>query len=257
MRKLTLQIVSDVHLEFRQNAARINSLKPVSPNLALLGDIGNPKTTEYQNFIKSCSRNFDNVFLIAGNHEYYHHTIAEIDGFLRLFSQNLGNVHFLQNSAINLDGFKIIGCTLWSKIDPKIHGQISDYRYIYGKKNIRKITPNEILNIHQESVKYLEQELNPYLSANWTLPHIVLTHHAPLNNELILGSYKYLNSHSAFATNLEYLFRMPVVAWGYGHTHLNSRFDYIVNDHKIKVFTNQMGSKNTRGFQEGYCISLD
>ena len=40
-------------------------------NLILAGDIGHPSDPKYENFLETCTKIYDNVFLITGNHEYY------------------------------------------------------------------------------------------------------------------------------------------------------------------------------------------
>lgn len=237
MKKFVLQVISDIHLEIFRSV----KLRPVCPNIALLGDIGYPKTERYHKFLTFCSKNFDHVFLITGNHEYYHHSIREIDDYVSQFSKSFDNITFLQNSSINIDGFRIIGTTLWSNTNPKLAKKSSDYYYIFKDDKVNKIIYKDVLKLHSNAVEYLEEQLSPEnTSAN--IPTIILTHHAPLN-------YPY-------ATNLDYLMKKPVIGWGYGHTHHNYRFNFMANNHKIKLFTNQMGLKNTKGFYKDYHIIL-
>lgn len=93
MKRLTLQYISDIHLERRTKFPRIPI---VSQHIALLGniflsshllltsltknnsgDIGNPFTYEYQEFMRYISYNTDRVFLVPGNHEFWHHKQTE------------------------------------------------------------------------------------------------------------------------------------------------------------------------------------
>ena len=44
--------------------------------LALLGDIGLVTTAEYKNFLLDMADKFEKVFVILGNHEFYHGNYA-------------------------------------------------------------------------------------------------------------------------------------------------------------------------------------
>lgn len=75
MRRLTLQYVSDIHLEKRL----ILPLIPrIATHIALLGDIGNPYQKSYADFLKKCSYEWEGVIVIAGNHEYFSHAEPDI-----------------------------------------------------------------------------------------------------------------------------------------------------------------------------------
>lgn len=76
-------VFSDIHLEFCNHYSMKKHINIKNRydydyhdekdeiNLILAGDIGYPERKEYKNFIKSCSSLYDNVFIIAGNHEFY------------------------------------------------------------------------------------------------------------------------------------------------------------------------------------------
>ena len=66
-----IQYVSDLHLEFYNKISFRSCVKPVAPYLALAGDIGKPGTNMYTNFLSYVSSNWEHVFYVAGNHEYY------------------------------------------------------------------------------------------------------------------------------------------------------------------------------------------
>ena len=75
---MRIQYISDIHLETRKQTAPFKSiLEPVAEYLVLAGDIGNPITPIYEEFLKYCSDNFVTVFYVLGNHEYYNSYKAE------------------------------------------------------------------------------------------------------------------------------------------------------------------------------------
>lgn len=67
---MKFQFISDIHLESRKKIPIIEKIKDID-NLFLLGDIGIPGTDIYVKFMDWCSKNYKNVFIIYGNHEYY------------------------------------------------------------------------------------------------------------------------------------------------------------------------------------------
>ena len=71
------QYISDIHLETHHNTSKNifeKILKPSAPYLVLCGDIGYPGAELYKPFLEYCSKNFERVFYIAGNHEFYNDT---------------------------------------------------------------------------------------------------------------------------------------------------------------------------------------
>lgn len=68
-----LQIASDLHLEFGQHV----NITPHAPLLALLGDIGAPFQPHYADFLSTQSKQFEQVFVLLGNHEYYGRRTAD------------------------------------------------------------------------------------------------------------------------------------------------------------------------------------
>ena len=69
---VVIQIVSDIHLETVKNFAII----PKAPYLALLGDIGDPGSSRYLEFMREQARQFQKVFVLIGNHSCYGRTPA-------------------------------------------------------------------------------------------------------------------------------------------------------------------------------------
>lgn len=135
---MLLQIVSDIHLEYRKN--RYPFINRRAPNIALLGDIGKPFSHVYQRLIADLSRRFERVILIAGNHEYYRTgshkvTVSEVQEQLRKTAAMYDNVCFLEQQCTFIDGVRILGATLWSHIPPEqwraVRKKINDYTMIY------------------------------------------------------------------------------------------------------------------------------
>ena len=86
---LRIQIVSDLHIEFLNDAdcedwPKTGILTPKAPVLALLGDIGvctvDSMQQRFESFISWCCSAFSNVIFVSGNHEYYNDRSKETGG---------------------------------------------------------------------------------------------------------------------------------------------------------------------------------
>jgi predicted MPP superfamily phosphohydrolase len=110
---MKLQIISDIHLEKRPEP----KIKKTGASLAILGDIDHYPFTKGKILIDKLSKEYDNIFVILGNHEYYSKEISleDMGVYIKsLFKQT--NVHILCNEIIEIDNCVIAGTTLWSYI---------------------------------------------------------------------------------------------------------------------------------------------
>jgi DNA repair exonuclease SbcCD nuclease subunit len=244
---MRIQLISDVHLEFRND--RYPYIARLAPNIALLGDIGKPYSGVYRRFLAHLSGRFDRVLVIAGNHEYYSTssrtlTVGEIQDQLRRVCGQFPNVYFLENSSMFIDGVRILACTLWTAI-PNTHWQrirrmINDYRMCYVSRyddiNIGvPLAPEHTTNWHEQSVTWLKEELAaPGYSDT---PTIVLTHHAPDTNGTSDPIYANNEQQCAYSTDLTSLFQRPIVAWAYGHTH----YPHDTKVRNVRLVSNPLG----------------
>ncbi len=160
-----------------------------------------------------------------------------------------------------MDGIKIIGSTLWSKISLEnkkyMESCINDYNLI-KKINVE----NKLISINiddtnkwnDDCIKFIINELN------CDIPCILLTHHAPLFSDNKLDIIRqiqniYSLNNEAFHNNLD-LIKKPLVAWIYGHTHYVNKFIY----NNVLLLTNQLGysSESTQKTFNPYAyIDLD
>jgi predicted phosphodiesterase len=225
---MRIQIISDVHLEMSNN--RYPKIQRRAPNIALLGDIGKPFSSVYNRFIHDLSNRFDNVFILAGNHEFYstkHEkmSVTEIRARIAAIAAEYTNVHFLDNRAVVIDGVRILGCTLWTHIPselwPVVRRKMNDYRMCFIEKyadiNVGvPLGPHHTSFWHEESVKWLKQELAAPGHAD--TPTIVLTHHCPYNKFTSAPEYENNDVQCCYSTDLSCMFP-GVHTWAYGHTH--------------------------------------
>jgi predicted phosphodiesterase len=100
----TIQIASDLHLEFLKNDVSFSTLiDPKADYLVLAGDIGYHDYNNYHNFLTECGEYFEKVFIITGNHEYYSKkAMKEIDQKIQDLCNTFDNVFFLNNKITTL-----------------------------------------------------------------------------------------------------------------------------------------------------------
>ncbi len=239
---LKLAYISDIHLEFWARGAVPRIKLCVTANtrlngIALLGDIGNPFHSNYASFLRNCSDKFENVYLLAGNHEYFHdyhkfgnlrpYVTNQISEVVHSTNHETGNknITFLDNNRHQVnDEHIILGTTLWS--NHAIYSGGFNTHFL-----VRRF--NEFINEQYfNSVWWLEDELSEIQEENIIrqkngIPKYkvtVLSHYLP---SIQLVDQKYLNRdkkrrdslQDRYFSNLEYLMEDPVVNWYCGHSH--------------------------------------
>jgi predicted MPP superfamily phosphohydrolase len=255
-----IQYLSDIHLETHHNTSKDlfeKILKPSAPYLALCGDIGYPGAQLYEPFLQYCSMNFEQVFYIAGNHEYYNDTKAvkylktkkfieksvSEDELRRLSARfpretpeirnqkireicsKFANIHFLDKETYKIHNTNIIivGCTLWSKLDmtPFMLPRFNDFERICETKD-NLLMPKTYDDWNEEHVEFLGNTFKKLEKDSSNSKIVVLTHHCPTYDIII---DKYIsndpdNMNSFFANkDLISPFGKNVKAWICGHTH--------------------------------------
>jgi hypothetical protein len=229
---MNIQYISDIHLEFydEQNKGILRPetfLQPVAPYLALVGDIGIPDLKSYSVFLQWCAQRWKEVFLVAGNHEFYNvrcptkTTMTDKKEKIRRICDGLPNVHFLDCSSVYLPehNVRVLGCTLWSDIPDGLKEKallmMNDTRQIQYRKDV-SFTPWLFSEQHDNEKQWLNQEIHQCELTNERC--LVLTHYLP-SYSLIAEKYQGHFLNACFASNCEDLFRPPVVGWIAGHTH--------------------------------------
>jgi hypothetical protein len=229
---MNIQYISDIHLEFhdKQNKGSISPemfIKPVASYLALVGDIGIPELASYKVFLTWCSQHWKQVFLVAGNHEFYNvrcpikSDMTSKKEAIRFICGGLPNVHFLDCSSVYLpeENLRILGCTFWSDIPDGIKEKailyMNDAKQILHQKDI-PLTPWLFSELHEKEKQWLNQEIHTCELANERC--LILTHYLP-SYSLIHEKYQGHFLNACFASNSDDLFRPPVVGWICGHTH--------------------------------------
>ena len=232
-------LLSDVHLEHCKHYCmkkhlNINNRNGIDENdeinLILAGDIGHPETDYYKKYIKHCSMLYNNVFIIAGNHEYYNKSIEETDLIMNKLEEN--NIYYINNKMFLYKDIYIIGSTLWTYIDDNSK-QYSKYINDYIQIKNFDVDKNNIL--YDINYRFLEESINRVKQEEKKC--IIVTHHMP-SFKAIHEKYKNQTEYSPFfASNCDKLIDHPVLYWLYGHTHTKN----ITQINNIDVICNPKG----------------
>lgn len=262
MRRMRVQYASDLHLELYDKTAFQPLLRPVAPILALAGDVGRPDKRTYRDFLQYCSRNWRNVFVVAGNHELYnsrhagnwkHMPDGSVDTAQRrldacaAIAGEFPNVHFLNRRRVDDDGVAFLGCTLWTDLSQggavEAGQMMNDYRLIAVPGEDGKpmpITPELTSAWHFLDYSWLDSEISACEEEG--RPAVVITHHLP-TYDLISSRYRDNPLNSAFASQCDDLIRPPVRTWIAGHTHSGAHRTWRHEDGSVIL-----GAVNPRGY---------
>lgn len=257
-RRLRIQYASDLHLEFAENGPFQPILKPGAPYLALAGDIGWPHKSTYRDFLHYCSRNWQDVFVVAGNHELYNKrlfkqwkhmpptSIATAEERLALCAATCAefpNVHFLNRRRIDRGGVAFLGCTLWTDLTNKDAADaalaMNDFRLIATSER-QPLTPAIKSEWHFRDRAWLAREIG--FCEEEGRPAVVITHHLP-SFDLIAERHRGSPLNAAFASDCSALIRPPVRAWLCGHTHTGVHRTWPHRDGSVTL-----GAVNPRGY---------
>ncbi len=234
---MTIQYCSDLHLEFRENEnfLKRNPLKVVGDILLLAGDIV-PFATQNKRdwFFDLVSDQFETVYWVPGNHEYYGYDLADKCGALN--SKIRENVLLVNNAMVMHQGVRFIFSTLGTEIGPANEEEIrlcmSDFHTIKYKNG--RFRPTHYNQLYRESKEFLTDALSQERPGKT----LVITHHVPT---FLNYPQKYRGDvlNEAFAAELFDLIEPSGVDyWIYGHHH-----QYIPEFEigRTKLVTNQLG----------------
>jgi predicted phosphodiesterase len=244
-RMFRIQYVSDLHLEFYEKAVFPQLVTPNARYLALAGDIGQPGSRVFHSFLSYVSGNWDRVFYVPGNHEYYskqpapkwkHHLPTPFHERHRDLCEIVSaykNIHFLDDKSPSYfceeENVAVVGSTMWTHVpdehlvDAKL--EMNDYNYIPvqcgsgddgSDTGIRALHPDDTNQLHASHRRVLGEQLEHWKRRGADV--CMITHHMP-SFSLISPRYHKHHLNCCFAASCEDLMQTHVKAWIYGHTH--------------------------------------
>lgn len=261
---MRIQLCSDLHLWDGQiqREGFIELLEPVAPVLALLGDIGDPESKIFPEFIDWCCRHWNQVLFIPGNHEFWRlvpGTTKTIDGTLEMLHQyEKKYVNFKlcwQTKFVSEDGLLVLATPLWSRPAEGVTPNDGEQAWFDRDRTFDRMT---LTSLHQKDLAWIAQQCK--LAENHGI--VCLTHYAPT---LLLVDRDTIQNPEAtlFASDVETVLRPPIIAWACGHTHQSilwtKKWDNASGiDGEILILTNPRGPKASNPYyRRDYVLKLD
>ena len=162
--RIKIQIISDLHLEFMKKLPKFLKDFKQADYLFLAGDIGYIQYPHYNRgifyqFICWCTNNYKKVFYIMGNHDAYAIDLNLAKESLKKISEEQSNFIFLEKGVVSeLEGYKVIGCTLWSHIDSDTYNIMNDKNNI--KINGQYLERNDFLKMYKDDKAWLNEQID-------------------------------------------------------------------------------------------------
>ena len=248
---MRVQILSDVHLEYRGNP-----LPPVSPDadvVVLAGDLAPVRTERIGEVMYKWS--YPDLLYVPGNHEWYG---SEIDTARLALARQCREhgVELLDPGVVDIDDVRFVGATLWTdlRLDPtplaearahhEVGGFMPDFkgaiRHFEGEKG--RFTTEESARRHAAHRAFIEREL-ARAEADGVGNVVVITHHAP-SPICVRPRYRDSKVNAGFASNLDQVIeRYQPRLWIHGHMH--DRVDERIG--ATRIIANPHGFSLTEG----------
>ena len=232
---MKVTVLSDLHLEFDGPVPDLGT----GDVLCLAGDVltarnlnkdaSSPKRQKYMEFLDRCSKNYDHVFYVAGNHEHYGHSVEKTTRDVRAVVPS--NVHFMSENEYVLGDWVFLGTTLWTNLNnsnPLVEWtckqNVTDFKAVTYNKG--RFTPFHWRAEFNRNFYWLRDRVEHYTDKKV----FVMTHHAP-SFQSVPEIYRHGNSNTqmlnyAYFTDLEeFMLSNPNVKyWAHGHMHNSSNY---------------------------------
>ena len=206
---MKIQLLSDLHLDCTpdKGAEFLFSLDPTDVEvLSIAGDLSEIRNEAYEKILRSLCNKYPHVVYTPGNHEWWNALQADNLKKLDLMAAKFPNLHILMNRAVEIDGQRFVGTTLW--FEPTAEARVRAKKWV----DFRAIPdPTWIWQNITDSYNFLVKEVKN--------GDFVLTHHVPLGrgmDERFVGNY----NNCFYLHNMYEVFNSRTAAiWHFGHTH--------------------------------------
>jgi Icc-related predicted phosphoesterase len=277
---MKIQIVSDVHLEFQEH----NNYQPFTlkggDRLFIAGDLlvaaycgkqrtdktARKKVKAFHKFVHEECAKYEQVWLIMGNHEHYHHIFDYTAEVLREFLEGT-NVTLLDKEWVKLkEGWSLFGGTLWTNYKNR------DWFAMHAAKDkmndhtcIKKLKPvanqyGEMMGrfLPTDAADEFDATMKAFADGIYDMDRIddqkiIMTHHAPCGQS-VHPRFQGDELNHAFFTELsnEMLDNETIKYWIHGHMHDN--LDYNVGE--CRVICNPRGYAGY-ALNHGFAVDLE
>ena len=240
---MKVQYASDLHLEFPQNSRylREHPLEIKGDILILAGDILvlNSETFSNEPFWDWASKNYQQVIVCFGNHEFYRgYDLSQMKEGFKLKIRD--NVFYYYNCVVSIGDIDIIVSPLWSYIREKNEKAceqcFNDFRLI--KWDNETLTAKKFTEEHIRCLDFIKRSINESKAKT----KIIVTHHVP-SNLLTAKEFQGSSINEAFTVDLtDYIKKCGAKYWIFGHSHRN--INKVIG--KTSCLCNQVGYVNSK-----------
>jgi predicted phosphohydrolase len=229
---MNVQYASDLHLDQLTSYISSQMIIPKANVLILGGDICHIESiSNHTHFFQYISKSFQYTLYIPGNHEFYSgsYSIDELEEMVKEFLDLYPNIIYLNNSSVFIEDVLFTGSCLWCNPsnDPPPWFLID-------------ISSNEIKNMHNKSIRYLER-----VSSLRHPKQVMITHYPPIpidsKKRYRAGTVRKYDDY--YQNSAVYLSFLPSI-WIFGHIHENV---YIKHDNTLFLSNQRKDKKYNPG----------
>ncbi len=245
---MKIQICSDLHLEFKKNKDWLqkNPLIPKGEILIIAGDTYHlDKNFAKLDFIQKVSQEFEKVYIVPGNHEYYggYDVSNSLDTMCK---QVKDNVFIVNNYQAEIKGVTFIFSTMWSRVEKNIfeieHGVTDFFKIKFQEK---QFTANHFNQIHEASFQFISKAVQSKGKK------VVITHHLPTYDCMSKEFKKSVFNEAFCVEKKEFILKNEIDYWIFGHSHRDLGEVTIAS---TKIVSNQLGYV---GWNEHYSFDYE
>jgi Icc-related predicted phosphoesterase len=183
-------------------------------------------------FADQARARFTHVLMVAGNHDHY-------DGFfddtIATLRRHLPGITVLDDSHVEIDGWRLFGTTLWSDFEgrsqsvmARLRRGVSEFFFVRKRDGTQtdvrkapKFQPEDALAAHDRALVALRASL----AEAGTRPTVVVSHHAP-SLQGLNPRHAGNGMDGAYASDLDAMIEgfAAVPFWVHGHTHIRKAY---------------------------------
>jgi predicted phosphodiesterase len=254
MVQMKLRILSDLHLE---GGEYDYTYKHAGEEVLILaGDIHT--RGRHSILLKKVPKDVE-IFMVAGNHEYYRGSFDRTNDELKALEEHYPNFHYLLDQSITFKGVDIFGGTMYSDLllygfDPLVeietqHG-INDFMWI--TKNDKGRYRTWRVEDHKTCHEKFCFEFTGWLKRTEGCKRVVITHFVP-TEQAIHSQYRMSRLNPYFTSNMEHLMGWEGL-WIFGHTHSSYRGK--IGDTELICNPKGYGNYENREFIEDLIVEI-
>lgn len=201
MKRFVVQYASNLFVHRNQSWKQAQKLLTVgkAPNLALLGNIGNPNSEKTKDFVRWCADNWDHVYCVPGPTELSNE--ERLNGLFKKIPKNISIMDHVEKQAN--ENLILLGAPLWSGYGSemkKITEWSESERFFMANRS-----PREIQYWHEEDIEFLVERIR-YSTANYgPLQKIILLTHTVPTRHFLPSSVENERSTMLFDGNIGHL----------------------------------------------------